>query len=81
MAKRVGRSSSVSGQPSTKKTCTTVTKRLCSFSSSWLSEEFEVEHEGEVKKYHGSVLSGNDGDDHAYCKLCKVCFTVTHGGA
>ena len=56
-------------------------KRLCSFSSSWISEEFEVEHDGQTKSYSGRLLSGKDGDERAFCKQCKVSFSVSHGGA
>ena len=47
-------------------------KRLCSFSSSWISEEFEVEHDAQTKSYSGSLLSGKNGDERAFCKHCKV---------
>ena len=56
-------------------------KRLCSFSSSWISEEFDVEYDGQTKSYSGSLLSGKDGDERAFCKQCKVSFSVSHGGA
>ena len=64
---------SMSEQPSARKT-----KRLYSFSSSWLSEEFEVEYNRETKTYQSSVLSGKDSNVKAYCKQCKVSFSVTH---
>ena len=69
------RSASTSEQPSARKS-----KRMCSFSS-WQSEEFEVEYNGQTKTYLGSVLSGKDGDEKAYCKQCRTSFSVAHGGA
>ena len=56
-------------------------KRLCSFSSSWIKEDFEVEFDNTKKLYSGSVLSGKDGDDRAFCKQCKVSFSVAHVGS
>ena len=56
-------------------------KRLCSFSSSWISEEFEVEHDGQTKSYSGSFLSGKDGNERAFCKQCKVSFSTSNGDA
>ena len=34
-----------------------------------------------LKRISGMVLSGTDGSDYAYCTLCKVQFSVRHGGA
>ena len=56
-------------------------KRLYSFSSSWIKEVFEVEFDYTKKSYSGSVLSGKDGDDRAFCKQCKVSFSDAHGGS
>ena len=56
-------------------------KRLCSFSSSWISEEFEIEHDGQIKTYSGSLLSGKDVDEKAFCKQCRLSFGVSRGGA
>ena len=56
-------------------------KRLCSFSSSWIKENYAVEFDNTKKSYTGSVLSGKDGDDRAFCKQCKVSFSVAHGGS
>ena len=36
---------------------------------------------GNHKTLCGAVLSGADGDDNTYCTLCKVQFSVVHGGA
>ena len=40
-----------------------------------------IEHDGETKTYSGSVLSGKDGDERAFCKQCRASFSVSHGGA
>ena len=56
-------------------------KQLCSFSSSWIVEEFEVEHDGQTKSYSGNLLSGKDSDERVFCKQCKVSFSVSHGVA
>ena len=57
-------------------------KRYCSFSSAWKTAEFLVNIGcGNEKKLSGSVLRGKDGDSSAYCILCKVEFSVRHGGA
>ena len=57
-------------------------KRYCSFTSASKNEEFKVDVGcGSLKVFSGAVLSGADGDDHAYCTLCKVKFSVCHGGA
>lgn len=56
-------------------------KRYCSFSYVWKNEEFKVDVGcGSLKVFSGAVLSGTDGDDHAYCTLCKVQFSVRYGG-
>ena len=50
--------------------------------SSWKNDEFRVDvGRGNFKSFSGAVLSGTDGDDHAFCTLCKVRFSVRHGGA
>lgn len=67
--------------PGKEKIVTRAAKRMCSFSSSWLSEEFKVENNNKTRIYQGSALSGKDGDEKAYCKQCKTSFSVTHGGA
>ena len=57
-------------------------KRYCSFNSAWKDEDFKIDVGGQHNKtFLGSVLSGADGDNTAYCTLCKVQFSVCHGGA
>ena len=56
-------------------------KRYCSFSSEWKAAEFSVVSGGRtVKRLSGNVLRGKNGDSSAYCTLCKVEFSVRHGG-
>ena len=48
----------------------------------WKTAEFSVDvGGGNVKKLSGNILRGKDGDDSAYCVLCKVEFSVRHRGA
>ena len=55
-------------------------KRLCTFSTKWINERFEVDIDGEKKSYSGSVLSGKNGEERAFCNQCKTSFSVSHGG-
>ena len=77
MSKRARGSVVDSGSPKRKPP-----KRYCSFTSAWKKEEFKVDIGcGSLKVFSGAVLSGTDGDDHAFCTLCRVKFSVRHGGA
>ncbi len=50
-------------------------KRYCSFSSAWKSEELKMDVGGcNHKMFSGTVLSGADGDSDAFCTLCKLEF-------
>lgn len=66
---------------STPETSLGPSKRYCSFNSAWKNKEFKIDTgDGHRKTFSGNVLSGADGDT-AYCTLCKVKFSVRHGGA
>ena len=56
------------------------TKHLCTFSTTWINEQFEVDIDGEKKSYSGTVLSGKNGEERAFCNQCKTSFSVSHGG-